>query len=116
MDDKPSRRVYKPELKRRTLRGETWLRMQEKAGRIPERRTDPGCKRKWWLDDEADAIVKGVAPFDELQDAWLSARHERSKDEAPCISRPSESMVRDCRIALGNSPSLAPGSHSTWIA
>ena len=60
MDDKPSRRVYKPELRQRTGWGDTWLRTQEKAGRIPAGRPDPGCKRKWWLEEEADAIVKGI--------------------------------------------------------
>jgi hypothetical protein len=62
MDERLSRRVYKPELMRRTGWGATWLRMQEKAGRIPAGRTDPGRKRKWWLEEEADAIVKGCPP------------------------------------------------------
>jgi hypothetical protein len=62
MHDKPSRRVYKPELKQRTGYGDTWLRALEKSGRIPAGHTDPGCKRKWWLEDEADAIVRGLVP------------------------------------------------------
>jgi hypothetical protein len=58
---RPRRRVYKPELKRRTGWGDTWIRQLEKNGKIPEGRTDPGGKRKFWFDDEADAIVSGCA-------------------------------------------------------
>jgi hypothetical protein len=56
----PPRRVYKPELMRRTGYRPTWLRHLEQSGRIPVGRTDPGCKRKFWLADEADAIVEGI--------------------------------------------------------
>ena len=63
MDEtKASRRVYKAELMRRTGYGDTWLRELEKRGRIPKARCDPGGKRLFWLDDEADAIVRGTAP------------------------------------------------------
>lgn len=54
------RRVYKTELKRRTGYGDTWLRKLQDEGRIPRGRTDPGCKRQFWFDDEADAIVEGI--------------------------------------------------------
>ena len=58
--DKPARRrVCTPELKQRTGYGDTWLRELEKRGRIPEGHKDPGGLRKWWTDDEADAIVRG---------------------------------------------------------
>jgi hypothetical protein len=55
------RRVYVAELKARTGYGESWIRELEKRGRIPKGRKDPGGKRKWWFDDEADAIVRGDA-------------------------------------------------------
>jgi hypothetical protein len=57
---KTTRRVYKSELKRRTGWGDTWLRTKEKRGHIPAGRTDPGGKRKWWTDEEADQIVSGL--------------------------------------------------------
>jgi hypothetical protein len=57
---KTTRRVYKSELKRRTGWGDTWLRTKEKLGHIPAGRTDPGGKRKWWTDEEADQIVSGL--------------------------------------------------------
>lgn len=56
---RPTRRVYKPELLARAGMGETWLRALVKRGAVPPGRTDPGCKRQWWLDYEADAIVEG---------------------------------------------------------
>lgn len=56
---KPSRRVYKPELQQRTGFGATWIRTLEKSGRIPPGRTDPGGKRKFWLEYEVDAVVRG---------------------------------------------------------
>lgn len=62
---KITRRVYKPELMQRTGWRDTWLREQEKAGRIPRGKTDPGGKRKWWTDEEADAIVRGDRLADE---------------------------------------------------
>jgi hypothetical protein len=61
MDEKYSarRRVYVPELKARTGYSSEWLRQLERNGRIPKARVDPGGKRKFWLDDEADKIVAG---------------------------------------------------------
>jgi hypothetical protein len=59
MDRKVTRRVYRPELEQRTGFGTTWLRNLEKAGKIPKGRVDAGGKRKWWTDEEADAIVAG---------------------------------------------------------
>ena len=56
------RRVYTPELKARTGYSDTWLRELEKRGRIPRGRKDPDGKRKFWLSDEDDRIVAGVAP------------------------------------------------------
>lgn len=56
---KVHRRVYRKELKARTGYGDTWLGILEKRGKIPRGRTDPGGKRKWWTDEEADAIVAG---------------------------------------------------------
>ena len=32
---------------------------------------------------DAHPAIHNVATFDELQDAWLSARHDRPKNEAP---------------------------------
>ena len=58
---KGKRRVYAAELKRRTGYGDTWLRRLEKTGRIKKGRRDPGGKRKWWTEAEADAIVNGKA-------------------------------------------------------
>lgn len=60
-EDKPTRRVYAAELRVRLGCGETWLRELEKRGQIPQGRKDPGAKRKWWPDDEADAIISGSA-------------------------------------------------------
>jgi hypothetical protein len=54
-----TRRVYKPELMQRTGWGDTWLRQKEKQGLIPPGKTDAGGKRKWWTEEEADAIVRG---------------------------------------------------------
>ena len=54
------RRVYRPELRDRLGYGDTWFRTQQKRGVIPKGRKDPGGKREWWFDDEADAIVEGV--------------------------------------------------------
>ena len=56
---KPTRRVYAAELRLRLGCGETWLRELEKRGQIPPGRRDPGAKRKWWPDDEAERIVNG---------------------------------------------------------
>jgi hypothetical protein len=58
----PTRRVYARELKQRLGFSDTWLRELEKRGRIPPGRRDPGGKRKFWFDDEVDAIVNGEAP------------------------------------------------------
>lgn len=71
MDDKqsPRRRVYAAELKARTGWGDTWLRELEKRGRIPKGRVDPGGKRKWWTDAEADAIVFGTPTSTERVEA-----------------------------------------------
>jgi DNA-binding transcriptional MerR regulator len=55
----PSRRVYSAELKRRMKIGSTWLRELERRGLIPPGRTDPGGRRKFWYDFEADQIIKG---------------------------------------------------------
>ena len=60
---KRSRRVYTAEFKARLGVGDTWLRELERRGRIPRARKDPDAKRKWWPDDEVDAVVAGdVAP------------------------------------------------------
>jgi len=56
---KVTRRVYAKELKERLNVGDTWLLHLEKTGLIPRGRKDPGAKRKWWFDYEADAIVAG---------------------------------------------------------
>jgi hypothetical protein len=48
-------------LKARLGCGDTWLRQLEKLRRIPPARKDEGGKRKYWLSDEADAIVRGHA-------------------------------------------------------
>jgi hypothetical protein len=53
------RRVYARELREKLGIGETWLKRLEETGRIPRGRTDPGGNRKFWLDDEAEAIVRG---------------------------------------------------------
>ena len=58
--ERQKRRVYADELRRRTGWGNTWLRHQELAGKIPPARRDPGGRRKFWFDDEADAIVRGA--------------------------------------------------------
>jgi DNA-binding transcriptional MerR regulator len=55
------RRVYASELKARLGVGDTWLRQLEKRGKIPPARKDEGGKRKYWLSDEAEAIVRGPA-------------------------------------------------------
>lgn len=56
---KPSRRVYAREIKDRTGWSDTWLRLCEKAGRIPASRKDVGGRRKWWTEADAEAIVNG---------------------------------------------------------
>ena len=53
------RRVYRKELEQRTGYGTTWIRSLEKAGKIPPGHVDLGGRRKWWTDEEADAIVAG---------------------------------------------------------
>ena len=63
MDQQPfqgRRQVYKTELKRRTGYGDSWLRKLQDEGQIPRGRRDPGGKRTYWFDDEADAIVEGI--------------------------------------------------------
>lgn len=55
------RRVYTRELKERTGYGETWIRTLEKRGTIPKGRVDPGGRRKWWTEGEAQQIVAGTA-------------------------------------------------------
>jgi len=53
------RRVYTRELMQRTGWSDEWIRQQERAGKIPAGRRDPGGVRKFWLSDEADAIAAG---------------------------------------------------------
>jgi len=53
------RRVYARELREKLGVGETWLKRLEDSGCIPRGRTDPGGNRKFWLDDEAELIVRG---------------------------------------------------------
>jgi hypothetical protein len=53
------RRVYRRELRQRLGVGDTWLRELIKRGIVPAPHKDPGGKRDWWLDAEADAIVAG---------------------------------------------------------
>lgn len=60
VSEAPIRRVYAAELKERLGCGDTWLRTMEKRGDIPPGRQEPGARRKWWLSDEADAIVAGT--------------------------------------------------------
>ena len=57
---KATRRVYAPELRDRLGVGETWLRRLETTGRIPPGRTDPGGKRKFWLEEEIEPVIRGV--------------------------------------------------------
>lgn len=56
------RRVYTRELKVRTGYGDTWIRTLEKRGTIPKGRVDPGGRRKWWTEAEAQQIVAGTPP------------------------------------------------------
>jgi hypothetical protein len=59
---KPKRRVYAAEFKSRLGVGDTWLRELEKRGRIPKSHIDPGGKRKWWSEDEVNAVIAGQWP------------------------------------------------------
>ncbi len=52
-----TRRVYRPELKQRLGYRDTWFRLQRKAGRIKPGHVDPGGRREWWTDAEADEII-----------------------------------------------------------
>lgn len=61
MEQKRSeRRVWGPELAERCGFTPTWLRVLERKGRIPPARRDPGSRRKFWLESEADSIVAGT--------------------------------------------------------
>jgi hypothetical protein len=60
--EKPRRRVYAAELKSRLGVGDTWLRELEKRGRIPKGRIDPGGKRRWWPEEDVDAVIAGQWP------------------------------------------------------
>ena len=57
---KSTRRVYAPELRERLGVGATWLRHLEVAGRIPPGRTDPGGKRKFWLEEDVEPVIRGA--------------------------------------------------------
>ena len=57
---RPKRRVYATEFKKRLGVGDTWLRTMEMRGQIPSSRVDAGGRRKWWLEDEVDAVVAGT--------------------------------------------------------
>jgi hypothetical protein len=52
---------------------------------------------------DAHPQVRRADTFDNLQDAWLSDRHDRPKDDAPYISR-AFAINGDLRIRLFNHP------------
>ncbi|MEJ7667706.1 MAG: hypothetical protein WKH97_03025 [Casimicrobiaceae bacterium] len=55
------RRVYRREFMGIIGYGATWFREQQRRGRIPIGKRDPGGKREWWL---ASEIAETLATFD----------------------------------------------------
>jgi len=55
------RRVYKKEFCERLGVKPAWFDVLRGRGFIPLARTDPGCKRLWWVDVEVDAVILGQA-------------------------------------------------------
>jgi hypothetical protein len=53
------RRVYRQELMARTNWSEAWLRELIRRGKIPPGRRDYDKGREFWMEDVADAIVRG---------------------------------------------------------
>jgi hypothetical protein len=58
---KLERRVFAAEICSAMGITPTWLRVLERAGKIPAARRDPGARRKWWTESEAASIISGAA-------------------------------------------------------
>jgi hypothetical protein len=55
---KTSRRVYVPELRGRLGYGRTWFAYLIRNGKVPQPHYDPGSRRGWYTDAEADEILE----------------------------------------------------------
>ena len=60
MQSKLQRRVYRRELRDLLGYGDTWFREQQKRGRIKVGHRDPGGKREWFTEAEAQEIVNSL--------------------------------------------------------
>jgi hypothetical protein len=57
MENCIERRIYRREFADLLGYGPTWFRKLEKSGVIPSGRSDPGGRRKFWLESEAREIA-----------------------------------------------------------
>lgn len=58
--DSITRRVSAEEVKRRIPCSETWLRHLIATGAFPSPKRDPGGRRRFWMNDEVAAAIRGL--------------------------------------------------------
>jgi len=66
------RRVYRREFMGIIGYGATWFREQQRRGRIPKGKRDPGGKREWWLASEITQTLEALDK-DAVSDSMTTA-------------------------------------------
>ena len=86
------RRVYRREFMRVIGYGPTWFREQQRRGRIPKGKRDPGGKREWWLASEITQTLEALDK-DAVSGSMTTAVRGRIADTRGAPKTPSPELA-----------------------